>query len=134
MSITTPTSYKLPASVAMQASLMTDFVALHRFPEQFSVTNAVMAAGARVVLITGIAEFRIVVLNILIANDPANNGTFLDNTTIWLTVRTAGIDTKQFDFMPYGKVLGNGANLHYDNNTAGVVLTNITVFYTFERN
>lgn len=134
MTITTSTSYKLPASVVMNASLMTDFVALHRFPEQFSYSAGNLAAAANVNLITGIADFRIVVMRVFWSFATTTRIELRDGTTTWVGWRTVNTNFLPIDLMPHGKVLGSGANFNMLNSGAAATDYDVTVFYTFERN
>ena len=133
MTLTTSQSYQLPAQVSMQASLANNFVAFHRFPDQFSFSTGTLAAAANVNLIVGTTEFRIVVLSVFAAFSGTNRLALRDGTTEWLAVRSNLINFFHIDMIPYGKVLGNGANLNMINTGAASADYDVTVFYTFER-
>jgi len=133
MTVTTSQSYQLPAQVGMQASLANNFVAMHRFPDQFSFSTGNLAAAANVNLITGTAEFRIVVLRVFWSFSIGTRIALRDGTTEWVAWRLIAVQFLPIDLMPFGKVLGAGANLNMINTGGAATDYDVTVFYTFER-
>lgn len=117
----------------MQASLMTDFVAFHRFPEQFSFSSGNLAAAGSVTLVTGIAEFRVVVMRVFWSFSATVRIVLRDGASDWMAWRNTNINFFPIDLMPHGKVLGNGNNLVMVNGGGVATDYDVTVFYTFER-